>query len=1593
MTSEAGVVARLAELTASLIPAAGTSVEALERTRRLLSEALLSAQLEPLTDTAAAPIGVDSLASELTEDGRDALTRVVREVSQATRDPSLRMFRRTWPILAQHVRHAVPSWARGWELRDSFGPFESAEGALVWWDVRLVSEHAVVVDATSGKPLFALPRGTWHADTGAGTVSQLEIPAGSVWLSAPLFDGNAAAGSFAALRIREGSVVLSEVGGILGDQLRAPQGCVVTLRLEVDTDNVPQARTVGLPEFVEFAFAVGGSAKLGAAGSSGLELHGNAIRLTHAPAGATRYEQTLARLCFPFVADRHGVTIDDRAWHESRLSGQTSVDDVAWGLPVCIARNGDPAHLGEASGAGAFVLKLAAGLRTAIDSVARPMPLGPVTLVCDPTCTSALSSTPDPKVRREIVLRSASDGARIVLKSDGLLTFLFDTANATQAAEAITLGPLNCQARAGRPATAAGGPVSMAHGRAMLHMLRVAGSRRLLVHATVSQADLRPTLTFALSNALVRTAAPTLLQAGAVLDDQSNALRGGLLLHLPMAFLMPSLPDPYAANISRYAPRSGEAQHDRTASPLIARVRYAVGSEAALSFAFAGDPPESARFFLGSEDPPMQSRGHERERAPDYLPEVEALFPRTTGQGPAVFRLLDVSTRANLFGVGFGPATNIDHGEHIAHVTRSSIALRGLDLITPMHNVSAFTLPAFQWEPVYDLPNDGVLPFPSVLVSPTDGGAARFATPAATLVPLAPVPVFDALLTEYNGDSPLTARFTLPFGMVACAHLRRTFDHIGTALHSPRAERVSPTFSNHGLFGGLQLSLRAPLRMVDTPGAASPGLPGMAVQTDNGIGGYNVLDGGGYVDEVFNDRFANKRPLVPVGRIDFSGYGASIFSDWRHEKVKGTDVTQVKLEALVGRTSREVVQIRARLIPWGAILVRIITMERSGSGGVFRRDSGWIAASDAEYDLPGCTTHPGVVQKLKHLRRIRDTTNVYTHTYTTSSGSTEVKLAQVLFDADAQIEGVSRGANADGLVPTHDIVGYVQILPTGEELDPAHIDDLLAATGAIGGPIDCEIDIAKSGLPMRISRIEVNRTKSLGNAPQLVAIALGTTEIASAGEWTFLHRSTPGAGFDRLGVHHPIPLIRANADGMGIQPYRFADAGALHHPTNPDNEYAVLQATGAQRMLIPQPQLRWGDAALHGGSALLFADMYTLSSAGALFPSPDRCHPLPAGSTVRITGRGKVRLDIPQQPNLRVGEFRVGPLECKLSESAALRVRSRFQQDATIALSIDSQQQPDWSCSYGPVTLISDMDDLDEIVSTVGVVESSAYAAPRQKDPQLVFGGPLKPVQSIIQLLTMFGVPFAFDLSLTNTPNTYSFKSGWKYCFPKYCPFVSHIVEETLENGLGMSVELELRGRWGREGKVAKEIEKEFAEHALISTKGIPKGPDADKWHFSVECESKVLLTLASLARLVDLKAGGGSELEIGGEEGGGTKITYAAIYAGAIELEIPYLLSLSGTRTMTLGFEHKFGDKQVALRCGIGMEVELEFFSGLAGAAVCFELIGVIEPAEDYRVKAEGTVAVDLTVAFALSKTYEVEFSIEEHVKAEHFDPGRILP
>jgi len=1595
---EERLAALLAELTGLLSAAEGTPADALDRLRRLLADALLSGQTEAAADSSGPSVPVtlqDLSAKELEE-----LQRVIHDVSAAPRDPSLRVYRRTWPIVSDHVAQSVPTWARSWQPRETFGPFESIDGQRVWFDVRRTDDALSVLDLHSGQLLFTLPRTTFAAGPPPAGTTTIEIPRGSIWLAARAFVTNAPAASLAGLRIRGGVLSLSHPAIFHGNVIAVAPGVVVTLDLKLDPGEQPprsrhggDARSLDVDPVAEalFEFNVGGGARLIGTNTAHLDAYGNRVRLRLREGVAPRYNTRLATLWFSMKPDRDSLSIAESHSQLLTLDGTAPIRDAAWALPVTtpIAQpvGAPPWVPGEASGAGKLGLLLLNGFKAALQpaQAGQPLPLDSAALLAAPGLLSVIGSSTSARIRRTVELWQRAGGrfSSIELRSTEALVVQLDATTRVTGAEALKLAPVECRTDLDRPLAAAAKPVPFFSRRATVDLFHLDDGLRLYLLAAVDpmpdpvsgQPVAPQPLSIALSNALVGTSAARILQTGGALVAPLRLERGVLRFDFAPRFVMPTLPDPYAANITRQAPRQLLQTGETLPGRLLARVRWADSTHAALSFALTDTNDLGLGYTLiGLDEAPIQSDVR-RER--DYLPEVEGLFPRGSGQAREFMRLLDVSSNADLFGVGISASTEF------RQIRNASVQLRlqGLDLIASMRNVSAFTLPAFQWEPVYNIPNEADPLFPHKLSSATDGGPTRFATPAATLVPVAPLPVVDRLLDEYNlNQIALTARFTLPFGMVAVAQMRRRDDRFDLGVASPRFGTVRPEFASRDLSGGLQLALQAgPQQLIAQLGAPSPGLPGATVQTDNSTDGKNVLKSG-FVDEIFNGTFADKMKMVPVQRIDFTGYGASTFSDWRHEKVQGAGVTQVKFQAMVGRTAREVVQVRSKLYPWGAIVVRIITMERSGSAGVFRRDSGWQAASDARYDLPGCVVHPGVIPRLTNIRRIRDTANFFERSYPGG----KMKVAQVVFDADVQIEGVTLGANDSRLVPARDIVGYVQILPIGADLTAQQLNDLLIATGAIGGPIDCELNVAQSGLHMRLSRVEVDRTLTLANNPQFVAVARGTADLARAGEWTFVRRGAGEQELHRLETNQPVPLIRANPAGGVDAPYRIADALELHRPANPSSEYGLLHSSGAQRLLIPQPQMLWGDATIHSGAPMLFADMYSLAGGIALFPRPDRCHPLPAGSALRITGRSKVRLDVAAQPGLGAGEFKVSVPECTLSQSATMRMRSRFAPNASIRLAIDSDSSPDWSCDYGPVATLADIGDLEELTQVVGTMTSSAHAAPKLRDPQMVFGGPLAPVQTIISFLTAFGLPFPFDIQVTN--QKYAFKSGWKFVFPKYG---FGFINKALKSGPGLMLEVELQGRWGKESEDAKLIGKTISEHSLVSTKGVPKGPDAHNWHFYFEADAKLLSRVFSLG--AEAFIGGQLKVEIGGEEEGKTKMSMFCGIAGAVELDI-VALDVGGGRSYLLGFEHLIGQKQVAVGGCSEWEVEGSFLDGLAAVKVSFELKTMIKPADDFHFEGKGTIAIDVTLAWALSKTFEVEIDVDERVAAAIFVAGMIL-
>ena len=182
------------------------------------------------------------------------------------------------------------------------------------------------------------------------------------------------------------------------------------------------------------------------------------------------------------------------------------------------------------------------------------------------------------------------------------------------------------------------------------------------------------------------------------------------------------------------------------------------------------------------------------------------------------------------------------------------------------------------------------------------------------------------------------------------------------------------------------------------------------------------------VDTIFNSELhpGASGALVPLELIDFSGYGASSFSDWTAPDAVPPAVVQVSFKTMVGRSSHEVVQVKSVLYPLGAIVVRTITIDRQDDSEVNRYDSGWIPATPGLSKARASPIHSGAVTGIQHSRDPRHHANLQ------RAGSLE--MVGVYFDADIQIDGVLSGGS-NGLIPSTGQFGFVQTAPAMHALD------------------------------------------------------------------------------------------------------------------------------------------------------------------------------------------------------------------------------------------------------------------------------------------------------------------------------------------------------------------------------------------------------------------------------------------------------------------------------------------------------------------------------------------------------------------------------
>ena len=1021
---------RLAYLSGHFETASTKDLHAVDHLREQLVRALGDDDLAAVRSHFLSIDGSDLFFSEaMAPSQRARLSQLVDRIGQARdREPELRVFARNVPVRSSLFPGSVPDWAAGATVSQTLGPFTAIDGRRYWFDFFRITRLMALYVAGSADPalLFNARIGAFAA-AAAGARASYELAPDSVWINARLLASSAPAGLFAGLKIRGGALTLSATPQVVGGKWTLAATTRVSLTLDLDPttstdsdDGSPygidaRRASVQLPARFAFQFTGSSGAVDEVGGEIGRRVYGQTTSFRWNPDLAPEYESLLNRLLIPLDCRERRVEIAECRSILDTLAGSAEIERSAWALPLARL---DITRPSTAAGIGGLATRCGKGLTTQWQGLhGGAVRLANPWLLCDPGRINVSELLAGSEFCTQDYALWTDDanpyGATIKLNYAPSSPFFYNSfANGNEAYLAFADAKSNLD----RPVAVTGQPLNILS-RNTAVMVAASKVARLLylyddniLFDNLDPARPRSTppvpIAIALRNALFKvTPVNGCLLFGALAEDMRRVERGVAFLTFGVLAYVPTLPDPYAANLGvlrgqfeRIAKHSSFTNSIQSVWMwLVARINWQPLTQdrdkVELSFHFA---PLQTQFALPKPitDVAAAQAAVRSDRGADPWSDR---FGRLLDDD---FALLDVSSNANQMGVSFAfggrqmsfVRTHEAGGSNVDGTTSMfPIQLRGLDVIARARDVRAFLPPTVSWEPVVNLSapepfkNDPPQP---INYYPDDGGPAKIFNNSARLVPLAPIPVYDMLIDAYakEKDTATAAYFSLPFGIRAIAVLSK---------NDPSQKDKKPSItSNRPVFedlkGGLQFKLVA--------GSAQNALrddlfQGFALQSANVLDWLGNPTGtstlGEDVSKIFNDNFFTRADGVPVRRIDISGYGASAFTDWHDRDAQFGSTSQVRFDIVTGRTAHEVIQVRSILYPWAIYVVRTITLYRVGSGYVYRVDSGWKAESDGRFDFKITyasepttdedisaterlyTVHPGVVKGLFNVQNIR----------------------------------------------------------------------------------------------------------------------------------------------------------------------------------------------------------------------------------------------------------------------------------------------------------------------------------------------------------------------------------------------------------------------------------------------------------------------------------------------------------------------------------------------------------------------------------------------------------------------------------------------
>ncbi|RYZ62776.1 MAG: hypothetical protein EOO14_01255 [Chitinophagaceae bacterium] len=1082
--------------------------------------------------------------------------------------------------------------------------------------------------------------------------SAYTLSKGTIWLRASLFRPGTLANEYIGFRISKGTLAFPVPTSIAQDKISIAAGIKFSLSLTldhsaaVDPSTAPygadaRAASVGLPSVIQLQFSQSGFLEIETDESASLRIYDTQYNFSpgSGAVGKRSGDSNDYYTALDFARDPV-FEIKKNVSPFFHIQGRAGIQRAYWMLISRIIQPGQPTVL---EGNGAIGLQLYAGLLASwkgVEDEARFTKLmKPFLLV-----TSGGFQINDEECQfyqqREIYPLWQTDN-----KKDNLLTLSFAQkkklayVSFTKDAEGL-LALADADFNIDKPFQADGSRISPAMEDCMYIKIAATGHADMQLFWPViadknNAVDFFKDLhQFAIKNAFFSTTKPMALFMKGGYDDRNRITEGDLRFTFGLLNLEPMLPHPYAFNNawSKFK-RKGDERIPRLAGAIQCTCGWNLAENPEVNIDFK--LPAATQNLMAGWFKPGESltKAYQQKGSKTNGGDMTAQYPNIK----AMCTLLDVSTGYDHLGVSVMGQQGTRLAATVSVESDNEVSISRMFLQAPVQQLAGVTLPHVTWEPYFNLtgpevsgnaqdPDVGLYSFNSA-AEPSmffQSGAE-----AVNIDPLAFMRHFKEELrpteTRVIAEGNLVRKekhsgvfFSLPHGKLAMAYLT-PYNAQQATFHARQYDFIQPRF-DHGSIagakakGGWQFRIAANFQNNFLP----PYQNGWAFQLSNVNDDQSPLGitPHGFFQKVFFQNADAPTRGVPITHLDFSGYGASTFSNWVNPEARYATVAQAKFDMLRGRVAHEIIQVVSVIYPWGIAVTRTISFYKRNNAILYREDSGWIAKSDGLFDFSNKENnvaidnpyeiHPGHIHGLYNIRNIKE---ISSEVDDLGTGPVTGTIA-VSFDADVDIEHIS-SAKTNGLVPGWGFKGYLQLSPQDKPIAPEKLKTLFdRKQNTIGGNVDCIMQLAGGKQVMLVKRVDM----SMNSNGVLVAAARGSVQLPPDGSWSVVQINKQTNEVSPIANKLSTPVYKKGIRRRNSPAFIIDAPDKNSHITSPDAlfdnnaspQYGYVQNTGTQKLIFPNPFYDKNIANQLLSDATKLADSFTLMNSKGIFPNIDK---------------------------------------------------------------------------------------------------------------------------------------------------------------------------------------------------------------------------------------------------------------------------------------------------------------------------------------------------------------------------------------------------